>query len=51
VVGLVTTLEVDAAAVRSLYRIVLATIPFPASPMDTKTGFERPVHRDLEDQD
>ena len=26
----------------SEYRIVLATMPFPANPMDTNTGFERP---------
>jgi hypothetical protein len=25
-----------------LYRIVLAIIPFPANPMDTMTGVERP---------
>jgi hypothetical protein len=31
-----------AAAVRSEYRIVLATDPFPARPIDTMTGSERP---------
>ena len=29
-------------ATRSEYRMVLATMPFPASPMETYTGFERP---------
>jgi hypothetical protein len=24
------------------YRIVLATVPLPASPMETMTGFDRP---------
>jgi hypothetical protein len=39
---------VESAVVRlgdtvlSEYRIVLATMPFPASPMETYTGFERP---------
>jgi hypothetical protein len=29
-------------AARNEYRMVLATMPFPASPMETYTGFERP---------
>jgi hypothetical protein len=29
-------------AARNEYKIVLATMPFPARPMDTYTGFERP---------
>ena len=29
-------------AARNEYKIVLAIMPFPASPMDTYTGFERP---------
>src|ERR1019366_4619703 len=29
-------------AARSEYKIVLATMPLPASPMDTYTAFERP---------
>jgi hypothetical protein len=42
------TTPVDSAVVRlgdtvlSEYRIVLATMPFPARPMETYTGFERP---------
>ena len=28
-------------AARNEYKIVLATVPFPASPMDTTTGFAR----------
>jgi hypothetical protein len=33
---------VVAAAARKLYRIVLATMPLPARPMDTYTGLLRP---------
>jgi hypothetical protein len=29
-------------AARSEYRMVLATMPFPANPMETKTGLSRP---------
>jgi hypothetical protein len=29
-------------AVRSEYKMVLATMPFPANPMETKTGLLRP---------
>jgi hypothetical protein len=31
-----------AGEARNEYRIVLATMPFPAIPMDTYTGLERP---------
>jgi hypothetical protein len=34
-------------AARNEYKTVLATIPFPANPMETKTGIERPGTRTL----